>query len=220
MNKIKIIGFLSLLSFSFVWADTPLVIELQPGRNEVSLKILNKSNLDLQSICVIVKAEDLPEGLSMLESMQKVDISPNSTSNKSLLLQIEVNEKAKAGVYQIPFQLKDKFDHTWDYDFTAELKAFKPEKYELAQNYPNPFNLSTKIDYSLANDNEQETSLVILDLLGRQIRTLVKEKQPAGSYTVIWDGKDESGHEVASGVYFCKLTARRFVKIIKISLTK
>ena len=127
-----------------MWADSPPAIALKPGRNEVSLKILNKSNLDLESICVIVKAEDLPEGLSIMESMQKVDISPNSASENSLLLKIEVNEKVKAGVYQIPFLLMDKANHSWDYELTAELKTFKPEKYELSQNYPNPFNLNTK----------------------------------------------------------------------------
>ena len=144
MNKITTTSLLLLLSFALVWADSPPAIELKPGRNEVSLKIINKSNLDLESICVIVKAEDLPEGLSIMESMQKVDISPNSASENSLLLKIEVNEKVKAGVYQIPFLLMDKANHSWDYELTAELKTFKPEKYELSQNYPNPFNLNTK----------------------------------------------------------------------------
>jgi len=220
MNKITITGLLMLLSFALVWADSPPMIELKPGRNEISLKILNKSNFNLESICAIVKAEDLPEGLSMVESIEKVDISPNSNCENSLLLQIEVNERAQAGVYHLPFLLQDKFGHCWDYKLIAELIILKPEKYELSQNYPNPFNLNTKINYSLANDIEQETSLVILDVLGRQIRTLVKEKQSAGSYTAIWDGKDKNGHEVASGVYFCKLTAGSFIKITKISLTK
>ena len=116
--------------------------------------------------------------------------------------------------------LKDKNNHSWSYSLSANIKAIKPEKYDLSQNYPNPFNVHTKINYSLTNDNEQETGLVILNLLGKQIQTLVNEKKAAGNYAVIWDGKDEQGNEAATGIYFYKLTSGSYVKIRKMSLLK
>ena len=75
----------------------------------------------------------------------------------------------------------------------------------LSQNYPNPFTSSTVIRYSCSCLSR--VSLKIYDITGRLVRTLVDGKQRAGRYTVRWDGKDNKGRNVASGVYFVRLTA-------------
>lgn len=75
-----------------------------------------------------------------------------------------------------------------------------PLRFSLSQNYPNPFNPATIIKYQLPISNE--VNLVIFDALGREVRTLVNEKQNAGTYQVKFDGTDYS-----SGVYFYKLSA-------------
>jgi hypothetical protein len=80
-----------------------------------------------------------------------------------------------------------------------------PTKLHLAQNDPNPFGERTEIAYSLPA--ETEVKLVIYDLAGRVVRTLVDARQEAGEKVVPWDGKDESGTPVAGGVYFYKLVA-------------
>jgi hypothetical protein len=220
MNRIFKSALLLLLFFTFVRADSQTEIELKPGNNEVSIKILNNSDLNFESIYLMVEKEDLPDGFVIKQNSAKMTIAPKSKNQNSLQINIEVNEKAKPGVYEIPFFIKDKANHSWNYSLTAKLISTKPDKYDLTQNYPNPFNAITKIDYSLINDNEQETKLIILDLLGRQIRTLVNEKQAAGNYNVFWDGRDEGGNEVASGIYFSKLTSGSFLKIKKMSLLK
>ncbi|MBC8182649.1 T9SS type A sorting domain-containing protein [candidate division KSB1 bacterium] len=220
MNKIFKLFLLLLLFFTFVRADSQTEIEVKPGNNEITIKVLNNSNLNFASIYVVVENEDLPEGFVFKQNSANLTIAPNSKSQNSLPLNIEVNEKAEPGIYQIPFTLKDKADNSWRYSLTAKLNSFKPDKYELAQNYPNPFNAFTKINYSLTKTNEQETRLVILDLLGRQIRTLVNIKQAAGNYNVVWDGRDDQGDEVASGIYFYKLTSGSFLKIRKMSMLK
>jgi len=89
-----------------------------------------------------------------------------------------------------------------------EPAATAPETYRLYQNYPNPFNPSTSISYQLAD--QVPVKLVIYDALGQEVRTLVHQHQAAGSYTVVWDGRDNSGHPVASGAYLYKLTADGF----------
>jgi hypothetical protein len=79
-----------------------------------------------------------------------------------------------------------------------------PERMELSQNYPNPFNAKTSIQFSLAdNDN---ISLSIYDINGRLVKSLYEAALPAGSYNIIWDGTDESGAVVASGVYFYSMS--------------
>ncbi len=93
-----------------------------------------------------------------------------------------------------------------------------PQNLLLAQNYPNPFNSTTVISWRLAIS--QVVELKIFDLLGQEVRTLVHEKQEAGSHSVIWDGKDEQGNLVASGIYLYRIQAGDFVQSRKLLLMK
>jgi len=77
--------------------------------------------------------------------------------------------------------------------------------FELYQNYPNPFNPSTKIEYSLTK--QTGVTLVIYDALGKQVTSLVNnELQNSGFYTVEWNGSDDAGNSMATGLYFMKLS--------------
>lgn len=80
------------------------------------------------------------------------------------------------------------------------LLSALPEKFELAQNYPNPFNPDTRIKYQLAR--QSHVRLTVYNAMGQKIRTLVSKKQEAGSYEVKWDGRDQKGIPVSSGLYF------------------
>jgi len=83
---------------------------------------------------------------------------------------------------------------------TADL----PQFFALLPNYPNPFNPETSIDYELPTVSNVKLS--IYNLQGQRVRTLVNRAQPAGRYQVTWDGTDDNGVQVASGVYFYRLT--------------
>ena len=88
------------------------------------------------------------------------------------------------------------------------------------QNYPNPFNLYTVIRFKTPT-NTQSVTLKIYNLSGKEVRKLVNKTYAAGNHEVTWNGKDESENEVASGLYFCRLTVNgRFTKSIKILLLK
>jgi hypothetical protein len=77
--------------------------------------------------------------------------------------------------------------------------------FRLLSNYPNPFNPETIIQYTLDNLTAEATRLLIYNSLGQLTRQLVKENQSAGNYQVSWDGKDDFGRPVASGIYYCQL---------------
>jgi len=80
------------------------------------------------------------------------------------------------------------------------------EGFSLSQNFPNPFNPFTSIQYSIHNRQKRvRTALRIYDIKGQLVRILVDERKETGTHQVLWDGKNESGEEVASGIYFCKL---------------
>jgi len=80
-----------------------------------------------------------------------------------------------------------------------------PDQFSLGQNCPNPFNPSTQIAYNLAAP--ADVRLVVYNLLGQPVRILVDDIQPAGAYTVTWNGADDAGRPAASGVYQYRLTA-------------
>jgi serine protease AprX len=82
-----------------------------------------------------------------------------------------------------------------------------PEGFSLSQNFPNPFNPVTTIRYGLPEAST--ISLKIYDVMGREIRTLVAGRQDASSYTLQWDGTDNAGSPVSSGVYIYRLTSDR-----------
>ena len=80
-----------------------------------------------------------------------------------------------------------------------------PESFGLSQNYPNPFNPSTEISFSLPV--KSQVSLVIYNMLGQQVRSLVNTTLSAGEHRVVWDGTEASGKPVASGIYLYRLEA-------------
>ena len=97
-------------------------------------------------------------------------------------------------------------------------KSVTPNNFDLAQNYPNPFNPETRISYRLSETGF--TTLTIHDQLGRTIKTLVAQHQSSGDHAVVWNGKDESGNTVSSGIYFYSLNSGKSVQSKKMVLLK
>jgi hypothetical protein len=77
----------------------------------------------------------------------------------------------------------------------------------LRQNYPNPFNNATSIEYHVAE--KAHIRLTVFDLLGRQVKCLIDGISPGGVYKIVWNGMDDNGNEVASGIYFYSLKSSR-----------
>ena len=96
--------------------------------------------------------------------------------------------------------------------------AIVPEKTRLFDNYPDPFNPSTKIPFDL--HKKSRGSLVVYDILGHKIKTLWEGIKPAGNYTVVWDGTNESGSKVASGIYLYVLNVDNIFQPKKMILLK
>ncbi len=93
-----------------------------------------------------------------------------------------------------------------------------PTRFALHDNRPNPFNPSTTIAYDLPRASR--VTLIIYDVRGREVVTLVSGSKPAGEHRVAWDGRDAHLEPVASGVYFCRLAAEGFVQTKKMVLLK
>ena len=93
-----------------------------------------------------------------------------------------------------------------------------PQAYSLAQNFPNPFNPATTIRYELKEAGA--VTLRIYDVMGQQVRELVNAPQSSGRHQVTWEGRDQTGAQVANGVYFYVLRAGEFRALRKMVLMK
>jgi len=93
-----------------------------------------------------------------------------------------------------------------------------PKAFALHQNYPNPFNSSTTIKYDLPENSK--VILKIYNILGQKTKELVNGYQKAGFESIVWDGKNDSGRRVSSGIYFYKLKTGEFSKTLKLVLIK
>ena len=99
-----------------------------------------------------------------------------------------------------------------------QVKLQIPSGYTLSQNYPNPFNPTTSIVYQLAKNGDVQLS--IFNTLGQRIRTMVNGAQNAGTHTVVWDGKNDFGKNVSTGIYLYQLRTGDFVKTKKMVLVR
>ena len=101
---------------------------------------------------------------------------------------------------------------------TDDERLIVPENFFISQNYPNPFNPVTTISYGLPAG--ADVRIEIYNILGQNVRTLVDERQAAGYRSVIWDGNDDSGNQVSTGVYFYRIEADDYQASKKMLLIK
>ncbi|NQT63950.1 MAG: T9SS type A sorting domain-containing protein [Candidatus Marinimicrobia bacterium] len=88
-----------------------------------------------------------------------------------------------------------------------------PSTHILISAYPNPFNPSTTIEYDLPEHSD--VSLIIYDVAGREVQTLVSTSQSPGSYKASWNGTNKNGQQVAGGMYFARLQAGEYSSVVK-----
>ncbi len=103
----------------------------------------------------------------------------------------------------------------------VEPQAHQPEvptDYALSQNYPNPFNAETRIQFNIAQTGH--VSLKVYNVTGQLVRDLVNEDMPAGSHSAVWNGRDQNGRQLASGVYFCRMISGSYTETIKMTFLR
>jgi len=93
-----------------------------------------------------------------------------------------------------------------------------PIDWQLSQNYPNPFNVETSINYQVPL--RSHVTIEVFNLLGQRLKTLVNEEKNSGYHRLTWDGKDNSGQTVSTGIYIYKMEADQFVAIKKMILLR
>ena len=138
-----------------------------------------------------------------------LDASAISTGNYNADIYIMSNDPDE-GTVIIPLSLS--------VGLGSHDEALLPKEFALHQNYPNPFNPRTSVRYDLP-DNENVT-IIIYDMLGRQVKQLVDSYQEAGFKSIIWNATNDFGKPAAAGVYLYKIQAGDFIQTKKMVLLK
>ena len=148
------------------------------------------------------------------------DISGNWAPTEPFTLIAIVSQYCYSAPYNSGYQLMPRSvdDFCGAIPVGVDPADLLPKVFALHQNYPNPFNPTTFIKYDLPK--EAKVKIVIYNLMGREVRTLVTEKQNAGYKTVIWNGRNNNGQLVSSGCYIYHMVTDKFQKTKKMTLLK
>jgi len=150
-------------------------------------------------------------------TLEQFELNPFEATNPGHKLSLVYNDWS-GGKPVVDHVIPDLQGNTVVLSKNPTTAAVIPTSYKLSQNFPNPFNPSTNIAYSLKASGHVELS--IFNILGQEVRQLVNEQQSAGNYTAFWDGRDNTGTTVASGVYFYRITSGDFSDIKKMVMMK
>ena len=100
----------------------------------------------------------------------------------------------------------------------AKIETILPERFTLYQNYPNPFNPVTALRYDLPKNSL--VTIIIYDMLGREVKTLINRTKDAGHRSVIWDATNDYGKPVSAGIYLYQIQAGEYISTKKMVLLK
>ena len=200
-----------------VFAESIPSIQLHMGENEVTLNYSNSWIMDIRNAKVLIDSQKLPVWLDIKTESSAVTIPVGS---KSALLKFVIyvrNVPNDETSTVIPYIIQDSEGNIWKQGLRVFIGGdIRPYRYELSNNVPNPFNSTTTIQFTL--ENKERTSLYIYNSVGQLVRKLVNASYHPGSYVVVWNGCDDNGRRVSSGVYFYKLNAGSFSSIKKMAL--
>ena len=143
-------------------------------------------------------------------------VKGNGTSTNSHEYTI-VDKQLQPGSYSYRLKQID-FDGKYEFSKIIEVEVVNGLSYSLEQNYPNPFNPETAIKYSIPQNGK--VTVKIFNITGNEIMTLVDKEMLAGSHEVKWNGKDNTGTSVTSGVYFVRLSSGNYVETKKMMYLK
>lgn len=143
---------------------------------------------------------------------------PDSVLGDSFQYYFKLTDQTGITAYHPNNAPTDFFTFTFSPSSVEGGDSSNPEIFQLAQNFPNPFNPGTKINFELKVSSK--TSLTIYNTLGQKIKLLENKSLPVGQHKYFWNGTDENGRQVVSGVYFYRLAAGKFSQVKKMIVIK
>jgi hypothetical protein len=203
-----------------IWTGLPCSLEV----NYPSEKIIGDSTINIE-----VDANQIPLSDAKVTLSYKDTLLYTGMTNSEGKLTISLAGVKEGEIYltvikhnYLPFESKLMLKSSSS--VKDEKERLNPN-YTLGQNYPNPFNPSTTIPFTVRGSqfvvhSPIHTTLIIFNILGQKVKTLVDEEKNPGNYQVIWNGKNEKGNDASSGIYFYQFKAGVFKETKKMSLLR
>ncbi len=192
--------------FQFNLLDVPDVFSVTGvnGLNRAADFTIAANEVNGQSMVLGVHfdGDEIPPGDGQILEVL-VDVSSSGTIGQEVPVNISNLIVAATGGLPLP---SNGVGATMTLVVSVDDQASIPTEFNLAQNYPNPFNPSTVIGFGVPEDSD--VHLAIYNVLGQEVRTLAKRHVLAGQYEMTWDGTDNSGNQVVSGIYVYRMTTR------------
>jgi hypothetical protein len=201
------VAFCLLLPCSTGSAEPPCFL-LDEGTNEIVLTIANNYSMDIKQMRVEFDQKSLPEWVTVQNTVQTIDIPKGQQAQKKLSICLTVKNAPAEARAEILFTLKDAVGNNWNFKTAIQVTSNLPTTNILYDNYPNPFNPVTTISYFFKEN--LTAKLIIYNVLGQKVRTLVDAPQSARKHLIQWDACNDNGQRVSSGVYFYRISAGYF----------
>ncbi len=198
----------------FIRFKTTSLIPMDELRDEVVLALADLPSLEEET-------EETEEAVETVETEEAVETVETEEAVETVETEeaVETVEIIEAADIQNMF---DSFDTEAEEGEETAVETFDqasvPQAFSLAQNAPNPFNSETVIRFALPQPSQVE--LTIYNLLGQPVAVLVQEPSAAGTFSVRWDGRDQAGRAVTSGVYLYQLRAGEHTQVRKMLLLR
>lgn len=209
-----------------LWAETAPPIPVTQGEAvTLTLKLINTGDAALKGVTVRCETATMPDWFVTEDVEAGVDLPVSNQPYVLVPFRFTLDKDAPIGEAEpMTLRIEDAEGAIWHKRFALDVQPRpKPEAFRLLQNYPNPFNPETWIPYELkAAANVQ---IRIYDPSGRLVRTLSLGHKQADFYTsrseaAYWDGRNDTGERVSSGLYFYHLEAGSFSNVRKMLILK
>ena len=184
------------------------------GKRAQSLTIVEPEREQVSSVYEVFSTEELTSGIRLTFT-----VSESDPQKRYSVYRLENGQWQVVGGRLSHGQIVAIVDKAGSYAVMAtDAIAFVPTTLELHQNYPNPFNPSTTIRFGLSQPGT--VRLTLYNIVGQKVRELVRDARPAGTYEVVWDGRNDSGQIVSTGIYLYRLETGEGVKTRKMMFLK
>ncbi|MGD0339304.1 MAG: FlgD immunoglobulin-like domain containing protein [Bacteroidota bacterium] len=182
--------------------------------NSLALTVENTAAIAAKNVTVEIQS---PQSWLKLESPKIMLKDILAKQSKDAEFRFSLERSAPIGKEQkIKVLIKTSDGQSWAKEIAFTISP--PKEFHLYDNFPNPFNPSTKIAFELPVASR--VKLIIYDALGREVRTLTDDEYPAGYNELTWDGRNEIGTAVSSGVYFYRISTPKWNSVKKMVLLR
>ena len=217
-GTITVSGLTSFSEFAIGKTASVLPVELTSFESMVRGKTVHlywNTAFEINNVGFNVEKAVISNQLSVVSEWKTIGfVEGSGMSNQQH--QYNYNDKVStAGTYH--YRLKQ-IDKDGKSSYSKIIEVHVPVEFSLPGNYPNPFNPTTTIYYSVKE--KSKTLITIYDITGQEVRKLYNDYQNVGNYTIVWDGKNQNGESMSSGIYICKIAIGNIQQSLKMVLAK